>query len=120
MQTSESTTSHRIAIVTGAGSGIGRAAALALLGDGWHVALAGRRAEALQQVIDESPAPERAMAVPTDVAVAASVAALFSSVVERFGRVDLLFNNAGVGNPPGPFEDWTPEQWQGEIGRAHV
>jgi len=105
----------RIAIVTGAGSGIGRAAALALLGDGWSVALAGRRLEPLEQVAEESGVGERAFAVPTDVSNAASVQALFAATVERFGRVDLLFNNAGVGNPPGPFEDWTPEQWQGVV-----
>jgi NAD(P)-dependent dehydrogenase (short-subunit alcohol dehydrogenase family) len=105
----------RIAIVTGAGSGIGRAAALALLGDGWSVVLAGRRLEPLAQVAEESGAGARAFAVPTDVANAGSVQALFAAAVERFGRVDLLFNNAGVGNPPGPFEDWTPEQWQGVV-----
>ncbi|MFS2165210.1 SDR family oxidoreductase [Variovorax sp. Varisp62] len=105
----------RIAIVTGAGSGIGRAAALALLGDGWSVALAGRRMEPLEQVAQESGAGARAFAVPTDVANADSVQALFAATVERFGRVDLLFNNAGVGNPPGPFEDWTPAQWQGVV-----
>ena len=105
----------RIAIVTGAGSGIGRAAALALLGDGWSVALAGRRLEPLEQVAEESGAGARDFAVPTDVSNAASVQALFAATVERFGRVDLLFNNAGVGNPPGPFEDWTPEQWQGVV-----
>ncbi|WP_295987567.1 SDR family oxidoreductase [uncultured Variovorax sp.] len=105
----------RIAIVTGAGSGIGRAAALALLADGWSVALAGRRLEPLEQVAEESGAGARAFAVPTDVANAASVQALFAATVERFGRVDLLFNNAGVGNTPGPFEDWTPEQWQGVV-----
>lgn len=105
----------RIAIVTGAGSGIGRAAALALLGDGWSVVLAGRRLEPLEQVAEESGAGARAFAVPTDVANAGSVQALFAAAVERFGRVDLLFNNAGVGNPPGPFEDWTPEQWQGVV-----
>ena len=108
-------TAPRTAIVTGAGTGIGRAAALALLADGWNVALAGRRVEPLEQVAEESGAASRALAVSTDVADAASVEALFAATVERFGRVDLLFNNAGVGNPPGPFEDWTPAQWQGVV-----
>ena len=108
-------TSSRVAIVTGAGSGIGRAAALALLNDGWQVALAGRRAEPLQAVAAESGAGDRALAVPTDVSQPAEVKALFDQTVARFGRVDLLFNNAGVNNPPGPFEDWTPEQWRGVV-----
>jgi NAD(P)-dependent dehydrogenase (short-subunit alcohol dehydrogenase family) len=105
----------RIVVVTGAGTGIGRAAALALLGDGWSVVLAGRRLEPLEEVADASGAGARAFAVPTDVANPESVQALFAAAVERFGRVDLLFNNAGVGNPPGPFEDWTPEQWRGVV-----
>ena len=105
----------RTAIVTGAGSGIGRAAALALLADGWNVALAGRREEPLKAVADESKAGVRVQAVSTDVSDPASVKALFEATVERFGRVDLLFNNAGVGNPPGPFEDWTAEQWRGVV-----
>ena len=105
----------RTAIVTGAGSGIGRAAALALLADGWNVALAGRREEPLKAVADESKAGVRVQAVSTDVSDPAPVKALFEATVERFGRVDLLFNNAGVGNPPGPFEDWTAEQWRGVV-----
>ena len=109
------TPSPRTAIVTGAGSGIGRASALALLNDGWQVVLAGRRREPLEAVAAESGAGERAMPYPADVSDASAVAALFAAAVERFGRVDLLFNNAGLGNPPGPFEDWTPEQWRGVV-----
>ena len=108
-------TAPRTAIVTGAGTGIGRATALALLADGWNVTLAGRRLEPLEEVADASGAASRAFAVPSDVANADSVASLFAATVERFGRVDLLFNNAGVGNPPGPFEDWTPAEWQGVV-----
>ncbi|MCX7962639.1 MAG: SDR family oxidoreductase [Burkholderiales bacterium] len=102
---------NRIAIVTGAGSGIGRAAALALLADGWSVALAGRRREPLEAVARESGAGERALAVPTDVAQPDSVRALFAAVKAKWGRLDLLFNNAGI-NAPGvsledvPFETW--------------
>ncbi|MEJ8822947.1 SDR family oxidoreductase [Variovorax humicola] len=113
--TAVTTPASRIAIVTGAGTGIGRAAALALLADGWSVVLAGRRAEPLEAVANESGAGARVIAVPTDVASAASVEALFAAAVKQFGRVDLLFNNAGIGNPQGPFEDWTAEQWKGVV-----
>ena len=105
----------RNAIVTGAGSGIGRAAALALLADGWQVALAGRRAEPLQQVADESGAGARALAVPTDVTDPQAVQALFDRTVSAFGRVDLLFNNAGIGAAAAPLEDLAPEQWRSVV-----
>ncbi|MFT3779775.1 MAG: SDR family oxidoreductase [Ottowia sp.] len=107
--------SSRVAVVTGAGTGIGRAAALALLGDGWRVVLAGRRPEPLHETAQASAAGERVLAVPTDVTDPAAVAALFERAVAAYGRVDLLFNNAGIGNPPGPFEDWTAEQWRGVV-----
>jgi len=102
----------RIAIVTGGGSGIGRAAALALLRDGWRVALAGRRLEALEETMALSGAKERCMAVPTDVTDPASVAVLFDTTVKAWGRVDLLFNNAGVGAPGLPLEDLPLETWK--------
>lgn len=105
----------KTAIVTGAGSGVGKAAALALLAEGYNVVLAGRRIEPLQEVIAESGAGGKALAVPTDVSKVESVQALFAATVAKFGRVDVLFNNAGVGNPPGSFEDWSLEQWQGVV-----
>ncbi len=105
----------KIAIVTGAGTGIGRAAALALLKDGWHVALAGRRAEPLETVVAESGAGPRAVAVPTDVADPQAVRALFDRVVQAFGRVDLLFNNAGVNAPGVPLDELTIEQWKNVV-----
>ena len=103
----------RIAIVTGAGSGIGKASALALLKDGFSVTLAGRRAEALQQSVADAGADgERALAVACDVGKPDQVAALFDQTVERFGRVDVLFNNAGSNAPGIPLEELTFEQWQ--------
>jgi NAD(P)-dependent dehydrogenase (short-subunit alcohol dehydrogenase family) len=106
----------RVALVTGAGTGVGRAAALALLADGYRVVLAGRRAEPLQQVIAESGAEAaRALAVPTDVTDPDAVAALFDRTVQAFGRLDLLFNNAGVGAPPVELEDLTLAQWQAAV-----
>jgi NAD(P)-dependent dehydrogenase (short-subunit alcohol dehydrogenase family) len=109
------TTNSKVAIVTGAGSGIGKAAALALLKDGYRVVLAGRRPEPLQSVIAESGVPERALAVPTDVTDPASVQALFEAAVHTFGRVDVLFNNAGVSAPGIPLEDLTLAQWQNVV-----
>jgi len=106
----------RVALVTGAGTGVGRAAALALLGDGWKVVLAGRRAEPLQQVIAKAKAEAgRALAVTTDVTDPDSVAALFDRTEKTFGRLDLLFNNAGVGAPPVNLEDLTLAQWQAAV-----
>ena len=103
---------RKVAIVTGGGSGIGKAAALALLGDGWSVALAGRRAEALEQVADGSDAKGKALAVPTDVTDPASVKALFETAVKTWGRVDLLFNNAGMGLGGAALEDIAIDDWK--------
>ena len=109
------TTNAKTAVVTGAGSGIGKAVAMALLGAGYRVALAGRRPEPLEQVVREAGAGDRAVAVPTDVARAESVRALFARVRDAFGRLDLLFNNAGIGAPAIPMEDLTLEQWQNVV-----
>lgn len=108
--------SSRVAIVTGAGSGIGKAAALALLKDGWRVVLAGRRESLLHAVIAEAGAAGRSLAVPTDVADPIAVRALFDRAVEAFGRVDLLFNNAGVGAPAVPIDELPLEQWHKVVG----
>ena len=102
----------RVAIVTGAGSGIGRAVAIGLLGDGFRVVLAGRRQAQLEETVARSGAsPAQVRAVVTDVTSAASVAALFAETTEAFGRLDLLFNNAGVGAPGVPLEELTLAQW---------
>ena len=107
---------NKIAVVTGAGSGIGRAAALALLGSGWNVALAGRRADALEATIAAAgDAGARCLAVPTDVSDAASVAALFAAVKQKWGRCDLLFNNAGRGSPAVDFDEITHDDWFGVV-----
>src|SRR5579875_460705 len=104
---------NRIALITGAGSGIGRAAALALAADGWSLALTGRRPQPIEETarkIRESGG--RAIAVPCDVGDPDSVRNLFAKVRETFGRLDLLFNNAGTGGPPKLLEDLTYEQWK--------
>jgi NAD(P)-dependent dehydrogenase (short-subunit alcohol dehydrogenase family) len=109
-------TQDKIAIVTGAGSGIGKAVALALLREGYRVALAGRRKEPLDQVVVEAGAgPGSALAVPTDVSDPASVHALFARTKEAFGRLDLVFNNAGVGAPGVNLEDLSVEQWKSVV-----
>jgi NAD(P)-dependent dehydrogenase (short-subunit alcohol dehydrogenase family) len=108
--------STKIAIVTGAGSGIGRASAVALLKAGWSVALAGRRADALAETVKLAGADgARAAAVPTDVTSPDSVRALFGSVKNKWGRLDLLFNNAGQNAPGIPLEDLSFEQWKSVV-----
>jgi NAD(P)-dependent dehydrogenase (short-subunit alcohol dehydrogenase family) len=103
----------KVAIVTGAGSGIGRAVALALLADDWSVALAGRRPDPLAETAGMAEdAGLRALPIATDVADAASVGQLFEATKQRFGRLDLLFNNAGTGAPPLPLEDLSLEAWK--------
>jgi NAD(P)-dependent dehydrogenase (short-subunit alcohol dehydrogenase family) len=101
----------KVAVVTGAGTGIGKASAIALVKDGYSVAFAGRRPEPLEKAVAESGGGERALAVPTDVGDPKSVAALFAKVKSAFGRLDVLFNNAGMGAPAIPMEDLTVEQW---------
>jgi NAD(P)-dependent dehydrogenase (short-subunit alcohol dehydrogenase family) len=103
----------KVALVTGAGSGIGRATALALLQEGYAVVLAGRRAEALEQTVARAGRDgARALAVPADVSDDSSVRALFERTRAAFGRLDLLFNNAGTGAPPVPLEELPVEQWR--------
>ncbi len=104
--------SIRTAVVTGAGSGIGEVVAHAFLADGWQVALAGRRQASLQAAADASGVASRTLVVPTDVADPAAVQNLFDTVVRSWGRVDLLFNNAGVFAPGVPLEDLPIEHWR--------
>jgi NAD(P)-dependent dehydrogenase (short-subunit alcohol dehydrogenase family) len=101
----------RVALVTGAGSGIGRAAALALLNVGYAVVLAGRRREALEQTLALAAATPAALAVATDVRSEASVNALFAAIEARYGRLDVLFNNAGIGAAALPIDELSVEQW---------
>jgi NAD(P)-dependent dehydrogenase (short-subunit alcohol dehydrogenase family) len=106
----------RVALVTGAGSGIGRAAALALAADGWDVALAGRRQSALEAVAEAvRDTGQTALAHATDVTDAVAVDALFAAVLDRFGRLDVLFNNAGVGASPVAIDELPVEQWHAVV-----
>jgi NAD(P)-dependent dehydrogenase (short-subunit alcohol dehydrogenase family) len=104
---------QKVALVTGAGTGIGKAAAIALAKAGYAVTLAGRRKEPLDETAKE--AKGKTLVVPTNVGDPASVKALFAKVKEQFGRLDLLFNNAGMGAPPVPLEELTYDQWSAVV-----
>jgi NAD(P)-dependent dehydrogenase (short-subunit alcohol dehydrogenase family) len=107
---------EKVAIVTGAGTGVGRAAALALMKAGYAVALAGRRKDKLDEVAAEGAAAQgKSLVVPTDVADPASIKALFAAVKTRFGRLDVLFNNAGIGAPAMPIEDLPLDKWRAVV-----
>ncbi|BFV59608.1 SDR family oxidoreductase [Kitasatospora sp. CMC57] len=105
--------SQQVAVVTGAGSGVGRAVALELAAHGWRLMLAGRRAEPLDAVAAE--AGPGALAVPTDVTDPAAVDAMFATAAEHFARIDLLFNNAGTFGPSVPLEDLTVADWRAVV-----
>jgi NAD(P)-dependent dehydrogenase (short-subunit alcohol dehydrogenase family) len=106
----------KVAVITGAGSGIGKASALALMRNGWSVVLAGRRKELLEEVAREGQASgARSLVVPTDVADPASISNLFARTRETFARLDLLFNNAGIGAPAVPMEDLSFEKWKAVV-----
>ncbi|HXW25789.1 MAG TPA: SDR family oxidoreductase, partial [Xanthobacteraceae bacterium] len=103
----------KVAVVTGAGTGVGRAVALALMGGGYAVVLAGRRKEPLDKTANDGKAKGgTALVVPTDVRDVASIRALFAKTKEAFGRLDVLFNNAGIGAPPVPIEELPVEKWK--------
>ncbi len=102
----------KVALVTGASAGIGKASALALIAAGWNVVLTARRADMIEAAVRESKAPERGLAVASDVGNPDSVKALFARTKEKFGRLDLLFNNAGMGAPAMPFEELPFEKWR--------
>src|SRR5690606_18350643 len=106
----------KVALVTGAGTGVGRAAALALMKDGFDTVLAGRRKEPLEAVVAEGKGfGVKTLVVPTDVTDPASIKALFARIKESFGRLDVLFNNAGVGAPAVPLEELPYEKWKAAV-----
>jgi NAD(P)-dependent dehydrogenase (short-subunit alcohol dehydrogenase family) len=106
---------NKVAIITGAGTGIGRAVALALLKEGYAVALAGRRRDRLNETAAAAQGGSKTLVAPTDVGDQAAVRALFAQTKATFGRLDLLFNNAGIGQSGAPLEDVTYEQWKAVI-----
>jgi len=106
---------RKVALVTGAGSGVGRAVALGLLGAGYATVLAGRRREALEETAGLAPAGSETLVVPADVSDPAAVKALFDRTAQAWGRLDVLFNNAGTGAPPVLLEDLTVEQWKAVV-----
>src|SRR6476620_10879214 len=108
--------SPKVALVTGAGTGIGKAVALALMKEGYATVLAGRRADKLEETVSEGKSTgAKSLAVPTDVGDPAAIKALFAKTKETFGRLDVLFNNAGIGAPPVNMEDLTYEQWMAVV-----
>jgi len=109
------TTSSKIALVTGAGTGVGRAASLALMKAGYTVVLADRRRDKLEETQKLGATHGKSLPVPADMADPASIAALFAKITDSFGRLDVLFNNAGMGAPPVPFEDLSIEQWKAVV-----
>ena len=115
MDQNTDTGTSRVALVTGAGSGIGRAVTLALLNDGWSVVLAGRRMETLQETIAQAGNATRMLACVADVADPRSIDGLFATIQARFGRLDLLFNNAGINVPGVPFEDLQLADWNSVV-----
>src|ERR1700722_11650705 len=109
-------TARKVALVTGAGTGVGRAVTLALMREGYAVVLAGRRKDMLEAVAKEgAQTPGEALTVPADIADPASIKALFAKTKETFGRLDVLFNNAGVGAPAVPIEDLPYDKWKAAV-----
>ena len=108
-------THTKVALITGAGTGIGKASALALVREGYAVVLAGRRIELLEATAKEAGGDAQTLVVPTDVSDPDATRALFASTKETFGRLDVLFNNAGIGAPPVPLEELSYEQWKAVV-----
>jgi len=112
---SESSNKNKVAVVTGAGTGIGRAVALAMIKEDYRVVLVGRRLEALEETVQLANASASTLCQSTDVGDPESVAKLFTQIDKEYGRIDVLFNNAGTGAPPVPMEELTAEQWRAVV-----